>query len=232
MPLANAQSGTTTRPHIDLSATLQERAEGGRYIAEVPLSGPGPATDDKLFVDTPPPEGGWKGLARLLEALAPNVDTSLPLTPSQITDRISIMLDQGQNQQALDIIDRRMAQREASMAIGTDVQLLFLRGRALAALDRNDEAIEHYLTMTTLYPELPEPWNNLAAVYVKQGKLDMARDALQMALKADPRYPAAMENMGRVQLLLAQRSFRQAESLGAVDAGQHAQSIQSLVNQP
>src|SRR5690606_35280944 len=121
---------------------------------------------DKLFADTQPEDGGWKGLARLLEAITPSVDTAIPLTPSEITGRIEALLNRGQNEQALAIIQKREAQLQASGAIGTDVQLMFLHGRALSALDRTNEAIDLYLHMTTVYPELPEPWNNLAAEYV------------------------------------------------------------------
>src|SRR3546814_20991009 len=86
---------------------------------------------------------------------------------------------------------------------------MFLHGRALAALGHHDQAIDLYRKMTTLYPELPEPWNNLAAEYIKQGKLDMAHDALSMSLAANPQYGTAKANMGRVQLLLDQESFRE-----------------------
>lgn len=176
------------------------------------------AKDDKLFHDPAPEEGGWKGLARLLEALTPSIDTQIPLTSSQITARISAMLDQGQNQEALQIIEKRQAQLEEQGTVGTDVQLLFLHARALAAVGRNNEAIAGYRDMTTLYPELPEPWNNLASEYVKQGKIDLAYDALTMSLMANPHYATAKENLGQVQLMLAQRSFQEAARLGAGQA--------------
>lgn len=192
---------------------------------------PGAFAQDKLFNDAPKKDGGWQGLANLLEALAPNADTSIPLTPSEITDRIAAMLDQGKNQDALNIIEKREAQRKASGAAGTDVQLLFLKGRALAALNRHDEAIATYRSMTVLFPELPEPWNNLASEYTKQGKLDMARDALQMALTADPNYATARANMGEVQLMLAQRSFHEAATLGSSSAHDKASEIKKVIEQ-
>ena len=170
-----------------------------------------PVPDDDLFNDAPPEEKGWKGLARLLEALEPDVDTALPLTPAQITDRISTMLDQGQAEAALEVIEKRKAQYGAQPdPLGRDVQLMFLNARALGALGRHEEAIELYRQMTSLYPELPEPWNNLAAEYVKTGRLDMARRSLEMALHANPEYRDARVNLGRVQLLLAEESFRAA----------------------
>src|SRR5690606_24226470 len=119
--------------------------------------------------------------------------------PSQITDRISEMLNEGRNGEALEVIEKYETVREQSPeAIGTDVQLMFQKGRALSALGRTDEAITLYQDMTVRFPELPEPWNNLASEYVKKNQLDRARDALQMSLSISPSYPAARLNLGRV----------------------------------
>lgn len=195
------------------------------------LAIPAANAQEPLFNDPPPKEGGWKGLARLLEAISPGADTAIPLTPSEITSRISAMLDQGRNQEALDVILKREAQRQAEGAMGADVQLLFLKGRALGALDRHDEAIDVYRDMTVRYPELPEPWNNLAAEYIKQGKLDLARDALSMALTADPNYGVARANLGEVELMLAKRSFTDAAQLGVRAAGAKAAKTQAILDE-
>ena len=221
-------------PHVDLNATLNpgpdapvfDSASGGIRLemGRQPVS-----ANDKLFNDAPPEEGGWKGLARLLEALTPSVDTEIPLTSSEITARISSMIDQGDTQAALDVIDKRQAQLDAQGGLGTDVQLMFLRARALAELGRQGEAIDLYLKMTTLYPELPEPWNNLAAEYVKQGKLEMAQDALTMSLSANPNYGTARANMGEVQLMLARQSFQGAAQLGVGSARGKAQATAELL---
>jgi len=221
-------SGLVAR-HIDLGATLNANGtptpdaspfDPRVSCVNVSLAGA------KLF-DTPPPEDhGWKALAHLLQSLTPSVDTDIPMTSSQITTRISTMLDQGQNQQALDVIEKRLAQEQASYRTGTDVQLMFLHGRALAALGRDQDAVGIYTRMTTLYPELPEPWNNLAALYAKQDRLAMAQDALHMALTADPDYASAQKNLGRVQLMLARQSLDRAAQLGAAEAQQKALDAQ------
>jgi tetratricopeptide (TPR) repeat protein len=221
-------------PHVDLTATLDagpdrpafDDESGGVKVQFVAGAG---ANDGKLFPDTLEKEGGWQGLAKLLLALTPSVDTAIPLTPSQITGRISAMLDDGQNAAALEIIEKRAAQLQGQGTLGTDVQLMFLHGRALAALGRDNEAIDVYRNMTTLYPELPEPWNNLAAIYVKQGKLDMARDALTMALASNPNYATARSNLGDVQLLLARESFQGAARLGINDAGRKAEKAAAIL---
>ena len=168
--------------------------------------------DQKLFPHEQHQEKGWKGLAQLLEALEPSVDTSIPLTPAQITDRIAALLDQGRAEEALAAIEQRQQQYATNPdPLGNDVQLMFLHARALSALQRHEESIAIYRDMTQKYPELPEPWNNLAAEYVKTGRLEMARQSLDMALQANPSYSDAMRNLGRVQLLLAEEAFKAAE---------------------
>src|SRR5690606_11367512 len=122
-------------PHVDLNASLDagpDQHKAGDIAAGLQVlvpSGQKSGNSGKLFNDPPAEEKGWKGLARLLEALTPSIDTALPLSASQITDRISNMLDQGQNQEALQVIEKRMAQLEEKGGMGTDVQLLFLHGR-------------------------------------------------------------------------------------------------------
>ncbi|SSZ76691.1 Predicted O-linked N-acetylglucosamine transferase, SPINDLY family [Bordetella pertussis] len=61
--------------------------------------------------------------------------------------------------------------------------------------------------MTTQFPELPEPWNNLAALYASRGELERAQDSLQMALRANPDYAAARANLGDIQLMMALRTY-------------------------
>lgn len=223
-------------PQVDLNASVDaglEQPQPDDIINGLKVNtGPSQQTgsNGKLFNDPKPEEGGWKGLARLLEALTPSIDTQAPLSASQITDRITSMLNQGQNQEALDIIEKRQAQLDEKGALGTDVQLLFLHGRALAALGRSTEAITTYRNMSTLYPELPEPWNNLAAEYVKNGQLDMAYEALRMALVANPNYATARENLGEVQLMLAQRSFQEAAGLGASQAQSKAEQAGKILS--
>ena len=200
-----------TTPSADLNAVVDS--------AQTPLPPDTvPATGADLFNDPPPPEGGWKGLARVLDTLTPSVDTSIPLTPSQITDRITGIINQGRYDEALRIIEQRKAQRQEQNLMGTDVQLLFLEGRALAASGQQDKAIDVYRDMTIKYPELPEPWNNLAAEYVRKNDLNMAERALQTALAINPQYASAQLNLGIVRLMLARDAFNQAARLGVSEA--------------
>lgn len=158
---------------------------------------------------TPPPRG-WQPLINVLDALTPKIDTSLALTPKDITDRITQMLNNGQNQEALNAIQKRLQEREDNAEINVDVQLLFLQGRAQSQLGLPNEAIESYRQLTIFYPELPEPWNNLATEYMRQNKLNLAAEALDMALLANPNYKLALKNQGELQLMLAHEAFKKA----------------------
>lgn len=192
-------------------------ATGPDHLSATSQAGPAPVYDPQThtFSEPPEPEHGWQALANALETVTPSVNTALPLSASQITDRISAMLDAGQNQAALDTILERQAQVGGAEHIGTDVQLMFLHARALNALGRHDEANTIWLAMTVAYPELPEPWNNLAVGYVQKGQLDRARDALDMALVSDPNFAPALANLGHVQMKLAEMSLQKARTLRA-----------------
>lgn len=157
---------------------------------------------------------GWAPLAKLLNALTPEADTSIPLSGTEINGRIYKLIQSGHADEALKAIERREAQLAKTEVIGTDVQLLFLKGRAFDVLGRYNDAFELYKKMTTLYPELPEPWNNLALEYVRQGNLNLAEDALSMALTADPTNETALQNLGEVRLMQAEQTFQQVGSKG------------------
>lgn len=186
-------------------------------------------TDTRTKLDAPRPEGGWKALANLLEALKPGVDTRLDPTPSQITTHIERLLNDGKARDALAMIEQRQAAIQGQR--GTDVQLMFQHARALASLDRVPEAMAIYQDMTTQFPELPEPWNNLAVLYARQGDLDQARYALEMALQADPRYAEARANMGDVQLMQALRTYQNAASQGVPGMNTKAREIENMLKE-
>jgi len=170
------------------------------------------------FTEAPAPERGWQAFADLLRKASPSVDTAIPLTPSQLAEHVSALIDAGRAEEALDIIAKRQAARDESVTPGTDVQLRYLQGRALEALGRHDESMAVWRQMTTDYPELPEPWNALAIEYARRGQLQLAREALDMALVSDPSFAPALENLGHVQMRLAQESFDRARAAGASPA--------------
>lgn len=172
---------------------------------------------------------GWPWLVRALDRLKPDTDTRLPETPSQTVERLEAMIGQGRADEALREIEALQRKRAASSLSGIDARLLFLQARAHAAEGRLAEAGAIYQRMTVDFPELPEPWNNLAAVHAAQGRLDEAREALGMALLTDPAYGPAQANLADVYLMLAERSYQSAAQMGQPDAANMAARTQELL---
>ena len=79
-----------------------------------------------------------------------------------------------------------------------DVQALFLKGLILTDQKKTDDAIKVFSGLTEDNPELPQPYNNLAVLYANQGQYDKARILLEIAIRTDPNYAAAHENLGDI----------------------------------
>ncbi len=103
--------------------------------------------------------------------------------------------------------DRYLATKPA------DPQMRFLKGVIQRNLGKQAEAIATFTKLTEEYPELPEPYNNLATLYASQGQLDKARLALEMAIRTNPGYATAHENIGDVYARLASQAYNKALQL-------------------
>lgn len=116
----------------------------------------------------------------------------------------------------------------------SDAQARFKHATQLAQQGQDDEAIAAFDTLITQYPELPEPYNNLAALHAKRGHLDAARAALDAALKAHPDYALTYRNLGKVYLQLAERAYQRTLELEPHNArAQHMQQqIQTILESP
>lgn len=105
------------------------------------------------------------------------------------------------------------------------------RPRLAAALElqrRHDDAgaIAALQALITDYPELPEPYNDLAVVYASQGRYTQAREQLLMALHANPAYATASANLGDVELRLAEQAYRRTlQADGDPTAQAHARAM-------
>lgn len=99
-----------------------------------------------------------------------------------------------------------------------DPQMRFIKSGLLSAVGQRAEAEELLTNLTRDYPELPEPWNNLAVLYASQGQLDKAEAALQSALRINPAYATALENLGDVRVRQAGEAYHRARQLDARNA--------------
>ncbi|HEY1608192.1 MAG TPA: tetratricopeptide repeat protein [Paraburkholderia sp.] len=112
-----------------------------------------------------------------------------------------------------------------------DAQAKFKRATVLARLGRDNDAIAAFTELTQQYPELPEPYNNLAALLAKQGRLEEARVALETATRANPSYTLAFENLGDLYLRLADAAYRRALTIGGASGPtqQRLNDLQKIV---
>lgn len=119
----------------------------------------------------------------------------------------------GQPAQALERLDGVLK------ANPKDARARMLKGTILTDLGKVAEAIDTFNSLVDDYPELPEPYNNLAVIYAAQGQYDKARNALELSIRAHPSYATAHENLGDVHARIAAQSYEKAVQLDKNNAG-------------
>ncbi|MNR79936.1 Beta-barrel assembly-enhancing protease [compost metagenome] len=124
----------------------------------------------------------------------------------ELTD-VSQLLRAGQHAQALSKADAFLSKNPR------DAQMRFLKGVILTEQNKSAEAIGIFTKLTEDYPTLPEPYNNLAVLYASGGQYDKARTALDMAIRTNPTYATAYENLGDVHAKLASQAYDKALQL-------------------
>jgi Tfp pilus assembly protein PilF len=100
-----------------------------------------------------------------------------------------------------------------------DPQMRFIKGVIFTDMGQPAEAMAIFAQLNQDYPELPEPYNNLAVLYAGQGQFDKARTALEMAIRTNPSYATAHENLGDVYMQLAGQSYAKALQFEPRNAG-------------
>ncbi|MFY3384657.1 tetratricopeptide repeat protein, partial [Paracidovorax sp. MALMAid1276] len=151
-------------------------------------------------------------IPRLLRLLALSALLGSGVAHADDYAEITQLLRAGKPADALAKADQRLA------ANPKDPQLRFLRGVAQADSGKQGDAIASFTKLTEEYPELPEPYNNLAVLYANQNQLDKARTALEMAIRTNPSYATAHENLGDIYAKLASQAYNKALQLDATNA--------------
>lgn len=128
-------------------------------------------------------------------------------------DDVNALLRSGKLADALTKADQYLAGKPRSP------QMRFIKGVIQTEAGKPADAIATFTQMTQDYPELPEPYNNLAALYASQSQFDKARAALEMAIRTNPSYATAHENLGDVYAKLASQSYSNALQLDGGNTG-------------
>jgi tetratricopeptide (TPR) repeat protein len=136
---------------------------------------------------------------------------------------ISRLMKQGQHTQALERVNQYLATKPR------DAQGRFLKGLILVEQNKVPEAVDVFSKLSQDYPELPEPYNNLAVLYAAQGQYEKARQALEMSIRTHPSYATAYENLGDVYTKLASQAYDKALQFDSSNSA--AQTKLSLVRE-
>ena len=126
---------------------------------------------------------------------------------------VNQLLRSGKHAEALGKADQYLAAKPR------DPQMRFLKGVIQTEAGKPADAIATFNKLTEDYPELPEPYNNLAVLYAGQSQFDKARAALEMAIRTNPSYATAHENLGDVYAKLASQAYSKALQLDAGNTG-------------
>lgn len=131
-----------------------------------------------------------------------------PVLADEAAD-IARLVQGGKGAEALKRIDAVLSRQPA------DVQMRFMKGVMLSET-RPAEAIAIFTRLTQDYPKLPEPYNNLAVLYAAAGQYDKAKVALDKAIRTNPSYATAFENLGDVHARLASQAYDKALQIDPV----------------
>ena len=155
-----------------------------------------------------------KQLRRLALSVAVSATLVSPLAMAQADEYADVnrLVRAGQLNEALAKADQYLAAKPR------DPQMRFLKGVIQTEGGKPTEAIATFSKLTEDFPELPEPYNNLAVLYAGQSQFDKARAALEMAIRTNPSYATAHENLGDVYAKLASQAYSKALQLDAGNA--------------
>lgn len=125
---------------------------------------------------------------------------------ADVYDDVERMIRNGQFDQASQVSRQHLDKSPQ------DPQMRLLASRLLDAQGQGAEAAAMLESLTREFPELPEPHNNLAVIYARQGRMQDALASLHKAVAARPDYTIALENLGDLHLSLALQAYRQART--------------------
>ena len=132
-----------------------------------------------------------------------------PAQPNNDFQEATLLYRSAKYDSALERIDAWLKTRPK------DARGRFLRGMILTQQKKLDDAARIYTELSQDFPELPEPYNNLAVIYADKGDFDKARSLLESAVRANASFTAAHENLGDIHARLAAVSYEKALKLDA-----------------
>ena len=129
----------------------------------------------------------------------------IPITIAQNnTEEIKIFLKNGNYKKAENLINKTI---ENNL---NNPEFLFYKGILETNLSKTNQAIDTFRDLTERFPELPEPFNNLAVLYAEKGQFRLAKEILEQAIKTNPSYLTAHINLGDIFTKMASEAYNKA----------------------
>lgn len=146
-------------------------------------------------------------LAAVIIGWGATVHGGAVLASQESINAVAKLLEQGKATQAARQAESYLKQNPS------DVQMRFLQGVIAAQLKQNQQAIKIFIALTKEYPNLPEPYNNLAVLYAAEGQERKASEVLEQAIRTNPSYATAHENLGDLYAGMASAAYSKALQL-------------------
>ena len=146
-----------------------------------------------------------------------------PVTKNGIPSDIEKLVKAKKYADAIDLINQQLKKTPAN------VQLRYVKARMLIEMRQWEVAKKTLIEITQQFPELPEPYNNLAALAANQGSWIEARDYLELALKLRPSYTVASANLGEVYIRLGAQAYDNAAKDTAINQRQYTNRAKTLM---
>ena len=147
----------------------------------------------------------------------------VPAHAQEEVNEVSRLIEEGKMSQAAKQADRYLKQNP------NHLQMRFLQGVIAAEQKQNAQAIKLFTALTRDYPQLPEPYNNLAVLYAAEGQERKAAEVLDQAIRTNPSYATAHENLGDLYARMASEAYSRALTLDG--ARQSVQPKLALITQ-
>lgn len=154
------------------------------------------------------PPSKTKMPANLSLRLATLLALLLTLGPAQASD-----LELAQRQWLAGQRPQAIATVEAALQkTPNELKLRFALGVMRMEQGESVAALGLFSALTQDFPDLADPYNNLAVIQAGMGELDQAQQSLEQALALQAGHAQAQENLGDVLLRLALRAYQRAQA--------------------
>jgi tetratricopeptide (TPR) repeat protein len=147
-----------------------------------------------------------------------------PITKNAVPSDVEKLVKARKFEDAIDLINAQLKKTPRN------VQLRFVKARVQIEMRQFVQAKKTLIEITQQFPELPEPYNNLAAIAANQGNWIEARDYLELALKLRPSYAIASANLGELYIRLGAQAYEDAAKNAQLNQGLYTRRSKALMD--